>query len=87
MFFKILCRDVVWPVVGSIYNKEIFELKNELKNRKSAVNLLMDAQYDSPGFCAMMCKVTAIDAETGYIVGTTTLKKTWAIFGKVKSFF
>uniref|UniRef100_A0A914Y8S0 MULE transposase domain-containing protein n=1 Tax=Panagrolaimus superbus TaxID=310955 RepID=A0A914Y8S0_9BILA len=47
-----------------------------LKDRNGAVNILMDGQYDSPGYCAMMCKVTAIDAKSGYAVGIQTLQRT-----------
>uniref|UniRef100_A0AC34G2P5 Uncharacterized protein n=1 Tax=Panagrolaimus sp. ES5 TaxID=591445 RepID=A0AC34G2P5_9BILA len=48
--------------------------KREMKH-EGPVNVSVDGQYDSPGYCAMMCKVTAIDSESGYVVGLQTIQR------------
>lgn len=65
---------MVWPVVKSHYDREQQSLFNELR-KQSPVNLLLDGQFDSPGYCAQLCAVTAIESSSGYVVACVNKHK------------
>uniref|UniRef100_A0A914PRZ4 Uncharacterized protein n=1 Tax=Panagrolaimus davidi TaxID=227884 RepID=A0A914PRZ4_9BILA len=39
------------------------------------VSITSDGQFDSPGFCAQMCRVVTINSETGFVVAFKALQK------------
>jgi hypothetical protein len=73
-FFQKNNKNVVWPVVRNHYFQEQRNLI-ELLRKMDKCSVTTDGQYDSPGFCAQICRVVAINSETGYVVAFKALQK------------
>lgn len=67
---------VVRPMIINFYEAHQKNIISNLKNSGNDLHLCMDGQYDSPGYCAHHCTVTAIESTTKKVVGFYTVKKT-----------
>lgn len=70
--FLALSKYYLWPTIEKAYFMSNLDLLNELPNR---VNVSLDGQFDSPGFSADHCAVTAIEESTKKVVCFATIQK------------
>ena len=80
--YRRITKTYVWPTVKIHYDRDRKTILEEIRVlQPQGIKLLIDGQFDSPGFCAKMCCVTAIESSTGYIVAAFNLVK--SMTGKI----
>lgn len=87
-FFTIICcvfpkqralfdaaKQVVYPTIEQLYRHQQLSLFEQIRKTNAKIHLAMDGQYDSPGYCAYHCTVTAIEWMTGKVLSFNTVKR------------
>lgn len=73
MFYA--AQIVMRPLISEFYKLQQHKLLREISERQLPIYLCMDGQYDSPGFAAYNCTVTAIEAVSKKIVAFSTVQR------------
>lgn len=68
-------KDFVYPVIRTFYNNDRLQILNSFITSGQSINICMDGQFDSPGFCAYYCTVSALEASTNKLIGFATVKR------------
>lgn len=66
---------VVRPIIEKFFNHQRSALIENLRRTGSSIHLCIDGQYDSPGYCAQNCTVTAIEASSQKVVDFVTVRR------------
>lgn len=70
-------QKVIRPIIRNYYEFKNFQLINYLRGL-GPIHLAIDAQFDSPGFSAYHCTVSALESTTRKIIGFMTVKRSEA---------
>lgn len=65
----------VRPMINHFYDLQLTHLVNYFKNLNNPLHLCLNIQYDSPGYSAQHCTLTAIELTTHKIIGFYTIKR------------
>lgn len=69
-----MSKNVIYPVIRTYYEHIRKQIINQLVT-KGPLDICVDGQYDSPGFCAYFCTVNAMEATTGKLIGFATVRR------------
>lgn len=64
-------QNFVYPVIQRLYDTKIAEFINQLQ-QMGPIHLEIDGQFDSPGYCAHHCIVSALESTTKKLIGFVT---------------
>jgi hypothetical protein len=70
--FLEISKNYVWPTVRDSYYKMQSDLIRSLPDR---ISISMDGQYDSPGYSAELCAVTAIEGHSHQVLDFSVTHK------------
>lgn len=73
MFYS--AQQTVRPIITNYYENMRQTLINNIIQERQALDLSLDGQYDSPGYCAYHCTVTTMESRTRKIIGFKTVKR------------
>lgn len=85
--FQSISHHYVYRVIRDMYERQQNELYAEIVAKKTPIHITVDGQYDSPGFSAELCAVTAIESTTNMVLDFAIVHKseTGGVSSKMES--